>query len=48
MRDTAVQLRGGPATVENQALILDQIMEEAEADRLILSWDSFLSFPAYG
>lgn len=47
MRDTAVQLRGGTATVENQALILDQIMEETEADRLILSWDSFLSFPAW-
>ena len=47
MRDTAVQLRGGTATVENQALILDQIMEEAEAERLILSWDSFLSFPAW-
>jgi hypothetical protein len=47
MRDTAVQLRGGTATTENQALILDQIMEEAEAERLILSWDSFLSFPAW-
>ena len=47
MRNTAVQLRGGTATVENQALILDQIMEEAEAERLILSWDSFLSFPAW-
>lgn len=47
MRDTAVQLRGGMATVENQALILDQIKEEADADRLILSWDNFLSFPAW-
>ncbi len=47
MRDAAVQLRGSTATVENQALILDQIMEESEAERLVLSWDSFLSFPAW-
>jgi hypothetical protein len=45
LRDTAVQLRGATASIETQALILDQIMEEAVADRLILSWDSFLSFP---
>lgn len=47
MRDTAVQLRGGTTTQDSQALILDQIIEEAEANRLILSWDSFLSFPAW-
>lgn len=47
MRDTAVELRGGSATVENQAYLLDQIMDEAEAERLIMSWDSFLSFPAW-
>jgi len=47
MRNTAVGLRGETANVETQALILDQIMEEAEAERLILSWDSFLSFPAW-
>jgi hypothetical protein len=47
LRDTAVQLRGKRASVETQALVLDQIMDEAEADRLILSWDSFLSFPQW-
>jgi hypothetical protein len=47
MRNAAVGLRGESASAETQALILDQIMEEAEAERLILSWDSFLSFPAW-
>jgi hypothetical protein len=47
LRDTAVQLRGQRASVETQALVLDQIMDEAEAERLILSWDSFLSFPQW-
>lgn len=28
-------------------MILDQIMDEGAADRMILSWTSFLSFPAY-
>ncbi len=47
LRDTAVQLRGAAATVETQALVLEQIMDEDAADRLILSWDSFLSFPQW-
>ncbi|MFN6924049.1 MAG: hypothetical protein ACK4P8_00195 [Tabrizicola sp.] len=47
LRDTAVQLRGMPASPETQAMLLEQIMEEPEADRLVLSWDSFLSFPAW-
>lgn len=47
MRNAAVDLRGNTANPETQALILDQIMDEAEAERLILSWDSFLSFPAW-
>jgi hypothetical protein len=47
MRDTAVQLRGMPASEETQALILEQIMDEPVANRLILSWDSYLSFPAW-
>lgn len=47
LRDTAVQLRGASATVETQALVLDQIMDEAVAERLVLSWDSFLSFPQW-
>ena len=47
LRDTAVQLKGQRASVETQALVLEQIMDEDQADRLILSWDSFLSFPQW-
>ncbi len=47
LRETAVELKGKPASRDTQALLLDQIMEEDEADRMILSWDSFLSLPAY-
>lgn len=44
IRDTAFQLAGKSATAENQALILDRIIEDAKAKRLILSWDSFINF----
>jgi len=44
LRDTAVALKGQPASHETQSLVLDQIMDEDGAERLILSWDSFLSF----
>lgn len=47
LRETATRLKGQPATIDEQALILEQIMEEDRADRLILSWDSFLSLPNY-
>ncbi|MFN4201780.1 MAG: hypothetical protein ACK4GM_01820 [Tabrizicola sp.] len=47
LRDTATQLRGAAASEETEAMILDQIMDEPAADRLILSWNSFLGFPAY-
>ncbi len=47
LRETAIQLKGQAASVESQALILEQIMEEDAADRMILSWDSFLSLPAW-
>jgi hypothetical protein len=47
MRDSAMQLRGNAASQDTEAMILDQIMDEASADRLILSWTSFLGFPAY-
>ncbi|MFC3179865.1 hypothetical protein [Cypionkella sinensis] len=43
LRDTAIQLKGSAASRDTQALILDKIMEEDVADRMILSWDSFLS-----
>lgn len=47
LRETATKLKGRAATVDEQALILEQIMEEDHASRLILSWESFLSLPPY-
>jgi hypothetical protein len=47
LRDTATQLKGATASYDTQAMILDQIMEEPTAQRLILSWDGFLGFPAW-
>ena len=44
LRDTAIALKGKPATLDTQALVLEQIMEEDEAERLILSWENFLSY----
>ena len=43
LRDTAIQLKGNTASRDTQALILDKIMEEDVAERMVLSWDSFLS-----
>jgi hypothetical protein len=47
LRETATKLKGQAASVDDQALILEQIMEEDRASRLVLSWDSFLSLPNY-
>ncbi len=47
LRDTAISLKGQPASPDTQALVLEQIMEGATADRLILSWENFLSFPQW-
>ena len=47
LRDTAIALKGNPASRDTQALVLEQIMEEDIAKRLILSWDSFLSYPMW-
>lgn len=44
LRDTAMQLRGHAATRDAQALILDQIMDEDRADRLVLNWENFLGY----
>jgi hypothetical protein len=46
LRETAIALKGQAATRDSQALILEQIMEEDQADRLILSWDTL--YPAAG
>lgn len=47
LRDTVKELKGAAADRDTQAMILDKIMEEDLADRLILSWDSFLSLPPW-
>lgn len=47
LRDTAMTLKGKAASRDTQALVLDQIMDEPEADRLILGWDNFLSYPQW-
>jgi hypothetical protein len=47
LRETAVALKGQPASMDTQALVLEQIMEVDRAERLILSWDSFLSFATW-
>jgi hypothetical protein len=45
LRDTAMQLKGQEASRDTQAMMLDQIMDEDRADRLILSWDHFIGYP---
>jgi hypothetical protein len=47
LRDTAMQLNGAAASADTQALILEQILDEPEAERMVLSWDSFLGFPGW-
>ena len=47
LRDTAVALKGQSASIDTQAMVLEQIMEQDQADRLILSWDNFLSYPQW-
>lgn len=47
LRETAVALKGQPASRDTQALVLEQIMEVDRAERLVLSWDSFLSYPTW-
>lgn len=47
LRDTAVTLKGRAASRDTQAVVLDQIMDEDSADRLILSWENFLSYPQW-
>jgi hypothetical protein len=44
IRDTSIALGGARASAEQQALILDQILDDAAVRRVILSWDSFLAY----
>lgn len=47
LRDTAVQLRGRSATSAEQDEIIAQISGAEGAERMVLSWDNFLSYPQW-
>lgn len=48
IRDTAIKLKGQVASAEMQQQVLDQILDpDSPRDRLVLSWENFLSFPAW-
>ncbi len=47
IRDTAIQLKGATADRGLQDSLLDQIMDGVAAERLVLSWENFLAFPAW-
>lgn len=47
LRDYAVKLRGKAASEAQQEEILSQIMGDEHADRLVLSWDSFMALPPW-
>lgn len=43
LRDTILSLKGQAASEDTQTAILDQILDNDHAERLVLSWDGFLS-----
>lgn len=47
LRDTAIQLKGQTASAETQAMVLEQIVESDAPERMILSWENFLSYPQW-
>jgi hypothetical protein len=47
IRDTAISLKGAAASPETQDLVLDQIMDDPDPDRVVLSWENFLAFPLW-
>lgn len=47
LRDMAVKLKGKPASPAQQEELLNELLEGDVPDRLILSWDSFLSLPPW-
>lgn len=47
LRDMAIKLRGKPASPEQQEELLNELLEGDVPDRLIFSWDSFLSLPPW-
>lgn len=47
LRDTAVELKGMVASPAVQTKVLHEMLGDSQPERLILSWDSFLSFPQW-
>jgi hypothetical protein len=47
LRDLAVKLKGKPARPEQQQELLNQVLQGQDAERLVFSWDSFLSLPPW-
>ncbi|WP_096785831.1 hypothetical protein [Rhodobacter sp. CZR27] len=47
LRDTAVGLKGMPASIETRGAVLSRILDLPGAGRIVLSWDSFLSYPQW-
>ena len=45
LRDTAKTLKGQPAGDETQSLVLDEIIGNDTARRLVFSWDNFPGYP---
>ena len=45
LRDTAKTLKGQPAGEETQSLVLDEIIGNDTARRLVFSWDNFPGYP---
>lgn len=47
LRDAAAQLGGAVASDETAQMLLDEIVEEEGARRIVLSFDSFMAFPRW-
>lgn len=47
LRDASKSLGGAPASPDTESLMLEQILDDARPQRVVLSWDTFLSFPQW-
>lgn len=47
LRDLAVKLKGKPAKPEQQQDLLSQALQGESAERVVFSWDSFMSLPPW-
>lgn len=47
IRDTAATLQKNLAAFDTQEMVLDQINDSADTQRMVLSWENFLSFPQW-